>query len=723
MNSLSTEKQRPRLAKAASARLRCTSPTEFGLKTGRAKKSVPIPTVCGRCYACVQNRELDAIGRAACQSLESARIDFLTLTYDSRKGVHERAAALVRMTSDLQNFKKRLRRKENYELTKYNARETDLAQSERRPARLVDTSRSYIKFMDAFERGSTGTKRSHWHVLVFWESHFPVPDDLVLSGNPHACMSAAARVWDIPQIYGPQTPGRPPEAENPEIIDHRVQRKSVKGKNQIANQPWGLWPHGNVVFDSCTHDVTQTNLPLKSLEQIGASVKYLQKYQRKAIYVPRGKSDVPQEDWTPKEQALHQASLDQGVQRTESRQVGHRFARLKGQRQGVYGVQFHDMIYRIDGFHMKTRPITVHKHQSKFIAAGMSQVLAERLTDTRQPFEFRGAHAQAVFEGYCQARVPIIGKAVDPYKCGDAYLAADMKKKSQEFREYLKAKPAVLRRALHATTRAEPLQDELTPVEVFVYDAKGCRKTGPNNRDAMRPIADRHRERMAEIDYLRNRYESVDMSRALRTVKRIVGLTPLAELETETRFANRTHADRERWSRRPDARHYWNVIGDLGEKSDKGDFEAQETLEYLENANRVQEMIALNLPRHSLSHPLVPDDMLMRWVNTSYDYSFPALREMLIAKYCRVIEHDPERRTLITPQGDVLIQRKSWRTSDAIAYDECSGLHIKYKPRIWATRRALTDSEESAALAGTLKNRNPSESDFIFRGEKPLCHL
>jgi len=25
-----------------------------------------------------------------------------------------------------------------------------------------------------------------------------------------------------------------------------------------------------------------------------------------------------------------------------------------------------------------------------------------------------------------------------------------------------------------------------------------------------------------------------------------------------------------------------------------------------------------------------------------------------------VIEHDLERRTLITPQGDVLIQRKSW---------------------------------------------------------------
>jgi len=279
-----------RLAGKRGALLPCLHPYVLNVRANGV--SVPFPARCGWCRGCAQTKANDMIGRAGAEALVCTHVDFVTLTYDRRKGPEQWCSAQIRNVKNVQDMQKRLRQREHRALVAYNRQELLAADREGRKPETVDAGRSYIKFLVVHEGADKSRKHSHWHLLVFYQSHFPVPQGALETGDIAETQPFCRRVWSPPAIFGPVTPKLPPDANNPDVIDFRVASKIMRdGRKAGGNQLWDLWPHGFVNVQRVTHEVNGPDgVPvLKQGDELAQSVRYLNKYLRKSVKAPKGK--------------------------------------------------------------------------------------------------------------------------------------------------------------------------------------------------------------------------------------------------------------------------------------------------------------------------------------------------------------------------------------------------------------------------------------------------
>lgn len=208
------------LSKPTNSNLRCKTPVQVrisGEDQGTPDKFITRP--CRECWHCVTAEKNNIVGKLLAEATECTRIDLWTLTY-SGKGPESRLGAKVRLPQHIQKFQKAMRERERRAIRKYNRREKKAAEAEGRDPKLIDATKSYIRFYPVFEFGSKNG-RGHWHCFVFYRSHFPVRID-ALAGTAEAIPATAKRVWMPDEILGAATDTLPPDANNPEVVDWRV---------------------------------------------------------------------------------------------------------------------------------------------------------------------------------------------------------------------------------------------------------------------------------------------------------------------------------------------------------------------------------------------------------------------------------------------------------------------------------------------------------------------
>jgi hypothetical protein len=122
---------------------------------------------CGRCLRCQARDKRDTAGRAAAEAYLAADVAVFTLTYADG---HEGAKEFV--TEDRQNFLKRLRAWLHDEARR------EVGAPKRMPKNNAEHVRAYwkahiaevlprVRYLGCGERGSRGTKRCHWHIVIF----------------------------------------------------------------------------------------------------------------------------------------------------------------------------------------------------------------------------------------------------------------------------------------------------------------------------------------------------------------------------------------------------------------------------------------------------------------------------------------------------------------------------------------------------------------------------
>lgn len=711
------------IAKPQGAVLPCAYPYRLTVK-GRDGVPVPFPARCGWCYGCSQTKANDLIGRAGAQALVCTHVDFVTLTYDSKRGAEQRLSAKIRNVKHTQDFIKRLRQREARGLKAHNKAEQKAAALEDRQPQLVDATRSYIKHLTVFEYGTKNTKRSHWHMLIFYESHFPIPDALIATGDLKQTVPAARRVWDIPCKVGPIAEKRPRGAFDGSFIDFTVLPE--------ANQEWDAWPHGQVNVQRVTHETNEpSGVPrLKTGNEMAKAVSYLNKYLRKNVKIPRGMTPARLSSMPLEKQAEFHASMRKNVHRTMSQGLGEHFAIQWGKGHARSGIPCEKMLYTLAGFNMKRKPESIHKHQASLMAQGGSALLAETLTDYRIHFEMRGAMRETAFDAYATERRRVTNKQeLSEATLGAAFQQSLMKAESEEFNEFLRSKGAGMIRAAQSmiSEGLQLLPDSLLPVHVYERSPSGrlcdgSRCHGVTEKPRYRSPLDRLKERRAEIRNIRARYEAAQaVPYKLQRFQQSVSLLDAGDLETETLFANRPTFQRARFKREVDAERVKAVHEQLSEAVALGNELAREELEYLDELMIVNERDAFGLDRFDLHHDFVDTPTLWRWVQKSENFQFKRLREQLIERHCKTRYLSADVRLVETPQNRLAIQRRTFSPNKATF--ECPETRklIRHKGfKRWATRLCASPSEEKDALAGILPNRSPRDCDALFSGAQPL---
>ena len=737
------QQQAVRLAGKKGALLPCQFPWRLTFKANGAL--VPYPARCGWCWACSQTKANDLIGRAGAEALVCSHVDFVTLTYDQRSGAEQYCSARIRNVKHVQDMQKRLRQREHRALKAYNRNEEQAAASEGRKPETVDASRSYIKFLVVHEGADETRKHSHWHILIFYQSHFEVPQDVLASGDMRQTHEFVRRVWSPPAIFGPVTDRLPPDANNPEVIDFRVASKIMRdGRKAGGNQLWNIWPHGFVNVQRVTHDVNRPEGKpvLKLGEELAQSVRYLNKYLRKAVKVPKGKDPKRMSSWTQQEREAFADAVKTNVTRTSSRGLGHDFARADAERWAKTGVPVKDMFYRLEGFEMKRKPESVYKFQQRLMSAGVSLSSAMVVTDSRILFAYQGAMREAFFNAWFDARTRIRGRRPRENEMGEAFIKAFMKRESDEMSEFLRSKKAVMCRLLQGRVSEglDLLPDQLTPVHVYETEGgvllDGSVMNGVKLPVKFRKPKERLQERRREIERLKLVYAKAwaEPGKLARLKRQVSGLS-LEQLETETLYSERPWHVRQRFKRLNDVDRLDKLAEKLADDLERAKAEGregelqrlQECSDWLLKFGMVTERDAFGLPRWSLHHGVVSEDVLWRWVNGSDDFGFGDLREKLVAKHFDVVEICEGGRVLTSRTGVLrwYLQRQVFSDSKAVfdlqnlSGERCPAFKAYSGFQRWATRE-LSGSEVEVALRNEVSLRRSSDRDPLFYGPEPL---
>ena len=716
-----------------SAQPRCSNPYRLNIQSD-VGEVVPYPARCGWCWGCEQLRENDLVGQAAAQSLSCTHVDFVTFTYDSKRGVEARVGAKIRMPEHIKGVIQRLRQRERRGIATYNRRETKAALKDGREPQLVDNSRSYIKYVAVHEFGSKATKRSHWHVLLFYESHWPIRHEILALADPKETMPHASRVWNPPEIVGPFTRRRPPTAEDGSVIDFRVRGRAGKdGKHKKANQEWDVWPYGQVNVERVTHDpnnLVDGKPSPKEPEELANGVKYLFKYMRKNVKTPKrapGQKSYPSQ-WTPEQvHEFEESKANRHVSRTRARALGSEYAVAWAEQMSAKGAQIKDFCFRIKGHNMRRDFRSTVRYQHKLKNSGVSDSIAETVTERRKLFEMRGAMRETAYAAYADAwRRKRKKETLDLGLLGPLAYQCQMKRESEEFNEFLRSEKAAFLRFVEQKNKFSTLPETLPPVHVYARNKNGDLLDGEmvNGRRKevkFRKPEDRLAERRRQIEGIRRRYEEVASdSRKYQRFKNEVSKEAVQGWLTEVQYAERPEFERERFRRKVDAEHIERVVQETRNAAFLSD-EAFEEMQFLADYLTVKERDEFGRPRHDIWHDLVGNSVLWKWLNQSDDYNWRQRREEMTFQFCAVDHLTPEKRVIVNPHGEVFIQRLTF--SKAAAAFECpnTGQTIRHAGfKRWATRKALTGRESEAAFAGELPNRSPMDQDCIFAGPEPL---
>lgn len=653
--------------KPPSGLLSCQYKRNVSIYSDDEKRDLVIPMDCGVCYNCRTTKRLTNLGKIAAEALICTRIDFYTFSYGLDKSPEGRAAAKLREPKHIKQMRDRLTQTDRRRIRKYNRAERKKAKAEGRKPNLIDESKQYIKTFVAHEWGSKATKRSHWHLIVLYLSHFPVPDDVVYTGDLHQTQRHCRRIWTPEHVSGPPPLKLPPNANNPDVLDFTT----------TGMQRWRFWPWGFINAQCVTHDTTVPDgqpMPLKQGQDLVTAVDYVTKYLGKQSVIPKGKSLYEIEKWTSKEKQAYYSNIRATVQRTMSRGMGHQFARVWARKHAEACLPLQNMTFKLAQHQVPRTIKSVAKHQAQItsrlkgrevdpIKGGMSG-LALSMTEHRQTFKMTGSMADAAILEWRRVTEQLRGP-VKVSALSDAMINALMRAESNEHKKFLESTDAEALRNI-AASEGRSLPAFLPFVDVYAKNEYGDLldggKTGRDKRiKKIRTPAERYAQRRNTIEAQRRAYRhQPDDLEALKRYKRVLGNKQLCEISTEMIYAARPQMEKDRFRREYDVERVQHVLADLRKKIDKDplNIDAIEELEWIEEWLIVKEREALGLKRETVASNIVTEQVLLHWLNYSDDYNFPYLREQAIREYCWFYVDEPNFQVVQNYTGQCFVRHK-----------------------------------------------------------------
>ena len=710
----------------------CQRPQPFFLRGGAAQKEAAIWRRCGQCPACQQTRLNDIEGRIAAHSLVCTHVDMMTFTYDDERGDEAKLGAKIRYAKHHSDFVKRLRERERYHLLAYNRAELLRAEREGRAPELVDATQSYIDVYSVHEYGTTKTKRSHWHSLVFYRSHFPVPDSELARGDRRATKPHLRRVWSPPSTQG-YSAKLPPCANDPKVLSYKT----------TSFQEWDLWPWGGVQVESATHwrsgakpaasgrrgdrvVIDESGDLEKTPLELAKALRYLNKYLGKGDIVTkdedgrklRGNAELPDNYVAPKHE---------GTRRTQSLGLGRHFFTALARYHAAMGLPLRDLNYVIEGFTLRRNRVSEHRRRESVFARSGSLTTAETLIDRRKTFTMRGAAANLFVTEYERERRQRSRKPLSLREMGDeviraahAALTEDISRKLASF-EWQCAREFQGDGAKFGT----PLPDTIEPVPIYRVMEDGSPADGKHRQQGKRaPLEklsawERYCARKAECERLEKLYASqIGPKRAMSAYKARLSERPLDELLTETHREARNARPVQRFASPADSKRVREIQRELRER---GDEEGERLLALLDKWRNDTEKEPFKLPRHDFGAVEVAPSLVKRWINHSDDYQWRWRREEAIERFCvQLAGRKDVWRLIQNPRGEQFMQRRGY--SGVSAEFRCSetGKRIKSKGYpVWFSRKIMSDGEFESAMRGELVVKR-SNRDAVFLGPSPL---
>jgi len=664
------------------------------------------------------------------QGITTARIELWTLTYDG-KTPESRIGAKQRVPEHIQRFQKAMRQRERRGLSAYNKREKLSAKEQDREPVLVDNSRSYIKFFPVFEFGKQNG-RGHFHVMVFFESHFDVPLN-ALALEPEVCPIGSRRVWDLPNVRGAETPNLPPDANNLELIDYRVR--------QHGSQRHALWPHGFVNIECTTHDMRAVDFggnPIerrKPSEGIVTSMFYLLKYLSKPDTKYKD-CELTDDELQEQNDALKRGRGGNLLYRTGSRGLGHAFARHFGRAHASTGVPLMHIHFKVAGAIVPRSHFSLAKFQAK-IEKSMGPIKAQQymLDASRMVFQMQGGMANVAADTYLE-----IAKArnKDPQAMGDVAIMRLRQLEAKKANDWLRSAEGRFRRKTarqltlldklwleHRLKTARPLAASMLSGGFFDNSLPVC-VLPPEpylgyilGEDAVPDFAVLKAQGVTantELEKLEATTDAIAiMGDAYRRVQ-----TDAGRYQYEKQIASYQSAlsapyvapwkvpNRDEYTQAI----YEQTVSEEWEKHQSGDQDAADLIYALELARG--HLYRPTLKPWSFVEFDVPQRLGLLWLNYSDQYNFPQQREQAIREHCVVRYVANDRRLIITPDGRVLMGRHgpTEKYRDTVS---TGGKTFRRKMTIhkWGYRQ-ITHGELGAAIAGVLSLKSMDKSDPIF---------
>lgn len=662
----------------------CAKPVQVqisGKKNGTRPKFTK--SRCGECWQCTTTAVNKRLSRLLAECATVQRVELWTLTYGNDTA-EARLGAKQRDVTHLQKWQKIVRQREKRGLMTYNRREKKAAKKEGRQPKLVNNNRSYCTFHPVFEFGSKNN-RGHWHVIVFWHSHFPVGQLLTASNEPKVCPENATRVWDLARVIGPETEGIPPDANNPDKIDWRVR----KG----GSQKHSSWPHGWVNVECVSHDLRAVDYYGRSAPQrlpnveIHKALRYTLKYLSKPDTQKLGKNVKPltEQEKQAQTDALQTAKGGKRLYQTGSQGMGKAYATAWAQHLANAGVPMNNLHFRVDGVNMARSVSSMAKFEAKLSQRiqNPASIQSYLLDAQKVSFQMQGCMyttAADVYLDIAQAK-GMTGKGL-----GEIALQRQRQKLLQQKNEQLRSVEAQFQRDC---TRELTKNDRFW-IERLIANLSPCAQemldtASPNDCRFLRYYGPMPHLPFCILSpepfegYIIGK-EAVPSAKALAAdgITRRSEVEKLAATQEAIACVDRIYGradwfDPFKYENLKKNASYWPDVGQEYLREQRLNVDAKTQEIYEANAadetldseeRRLAQQIAQGRQSELLVEPWaciehgIPANRRLAWLNYSEQYGFPAQRERHIHRYCYVQQWDKERRIIITPDGRVLFGAK-----------------------------------------------------------------
>ena len=676
------------VSRPSNAVLACSAPVQTCISSEKdGTRNAFVKSRCRKCWQCVTSQKNELLGRLLAESAVSQRIELWTLTYNNETP-ESRVGAKQRCVHHVQKFQKILRQREQRGLTTYNRREKKAAIAENRAPKLVDQKKSYCSFFPVFEFG-TNNGRGHFHVVVFWKSHFPVPFAVLGQQEPPVCPDEATRVWDLPNVVGPETVGRPDGAGNPDLIDWRVQ----KGGSQVH----GAWVHGYTNIECLSHDFKAVDWRGRSapcrhpresvVKGLAYTLKYLSKPEtdynkrqkvRSAVVAPK----MADHEIEKQRAELAHAKGGSRLFRTGSNGLGGEFGRAYGRRLAQSGVPMNHVHFRVTGANVPRSRASLARFEAKISERGLNehQMLSYLLDAQKMVFQMHKGMLTVAVDEYIEiAR----SKGIPDTAMGDVPLARIRQTIASEYNERLRSAEYQFRRKtcreltdfdrlwstvghtnlsktaremvqLGRIGRRDVLPQKILPPEPFegyimtcdpvptarIFKSKGIERRS----EAQKLAATLEAINWVQDHYDRNWSDPYKIQHEKRQASKVRNIG-LPHVNSDERY----------WRKNQDA-----ITQQIFEQTESDNF-----LAFMEGETAYDDAkIATDMARGRVSDaPFdawacledgIPSELRLRWLNYSDQFDFEKQRERHIKAYCFVHQLSKERRLVITPDGRVL---------------------------------------------------------------------
>jgi len=685
-----------------------------------------IETRCLRCWQCVTSKKNDISGKLLAEAAVCAEVWMLTCTYDPNTPQGE-LGAKIRIPEHVKTMLTRLRQQERRRIRKYNKDETKAAELDGRKPELVDPSRTYITYRQVYELGSENL-RGHFHVMIFFQSHFPVELGGADFANVKVCPDQARRVWIPDQIYGPRAPRLPKTANDPSVIDWRVEK----------SQRHHSWDHGFINAECLSHDKRCEQYKLdpiqhkKPIAELAKGITYMNKYLDPAETKWKDR-DRTEEEKKELREKLHKARGGELLHRAGSQRLGREYAEAYGRAMASAGVPLQHVHFRAPGITVPRSHKALTKLEMKLRQHFSGSALQQHMHQAHQMvFQMQGGMLKSCVEEYVrlsQAK----GRKEQAY--GDVAHMWLRQTQLRKYNEWLRSDEGVFRRHVARD------MDAMDTVKIAAIRSDYSKAVNdmvtivPTERNGVRslpvrvlppepfsvpldfePPPNRDQRKAQGIETYEEYDKLIQVRQAGELLGRVYNLVKIDPYKYNVAKANisrlsSVHVPWENTGDKPTEyrttpdKVYWHnlqaAIQSEFEKFLAGDRSASDHMDAMiaMRGNPIPKQLALPW---SVAQNQASARLTLRWLNYSDQYEYPQQRERLLQQFCAVRDLTRTRRVVITPDGRVLMQIKA-RVNTRMAAPSQRYRAVNHFVRQvdkWGSREIKSSMELAAFKAG-----------------------